>query len=637
MKAQSNHMSLRRPARNESAVEHIARLLEERAAARAAQAARAAKNKARSSRLSHAAHESHLSHRSHPAQRPPSDKQLPEPPNCATLSHMDDSAMQERYRALLLAARNLFSLTSLDDLVENILKYSCTMMQAEACSMFLPDKTTRELVIHSARGKDDEINMYRIPWDKGIAGTVFHERKFMRIDDALNDPRLLRVTNAKSGLITRSMICAPLVDKDDCFGVLQALNPIGRPVFTQHDQDIFEGLTNIVTGALIRFDRELKINRETKLAQEMAMAMEIQKSYLPPEVLCLPRSEMRVRYRAARTIGGDFYASIALPGDRLLVALGDVSGKGIPAALTTAQIATEMNVRASAAEKGGLESYVTTLNDALCKRLAAGRFAATTFMLYDPHQGTMEVICAGQFAPWRWHNDAWEATTIPPSLALGIFPGHKFTATLLPAQPGEKWALFTDGINEGRSRSGEEYGIARLRESLGAAGHAAETLKRAWSSWEGFVDGEHQHDDACLALILLKPEATLEITSKPANCKLCRHFIEAWALTAGYTDLERGTIVLAADEAVTNVIRHTYNNAPDKPIVLSAEIADGHLHLRLRDSGPHVDPEKMKGRELEDIKPGGLGLHLLRQVFTTVEHIKLPNGNEWHLAKPLPA
>src|SRR5471032_1086179 len=286
---------------------------------------------------------------------------------------MDETATQERYRALLLAARNLFSLTSMDDLVENILKYSCVMMQAEACSMFLPDRATRELVIHSARGKEDAINAFRIPWDKGIAGTVFQQRKFMRIDDALNDPRLLRLTNAKDGLVTRSMICAPLVDKNDCFGVLQALNPIDRPVFTRLDQDIFEGLTNIVTGALIRFDRELKINSEIKMEQEMSMAMEIQKAYLPPEELRLSRSELRVRYRPARTIGGDFYASIALPEDKLLVALGDVSGKGIPAALTTAQITTEMHALAPLAVEGGLEVYVNALNENLCKRLAAGR------------------------------------------------------------------------------------------------------------------------------------------------------------------------------------------------------------------------------------------------------------------------
>jgi sigma-B regulation protein RsbU (phosphoserine phosphatase) len=547
---------------------------------------------------------------------------------------MDDTAMQERYRALLLAARNLFSLTNLDDLVENILKYSCVMMQAEACSMYLPDRVRRELIIYSARGKDDAINAFRIPWDKGIAGTVFQQRKFLRIDDAQNDPRLLRTADQKTGFITRAMLCAPLVDRDDCFGVLQALNPIDRPIFTQHDQDIFEGLTNIVTGALVRFDREQKINSEIKLAQEMSLAMEIQKSYLPPEELSVPRAEMRVRYRAARTIGGDFYASISLPDDRLLAALGDVSGKGIPAALTTAQITTEMQALSPLANSG-LADYVNALNNALCQRLAAGRFAATTFLLYDPKRETMEVICAGQFEPWRWRDDVWEPVSVPHALALGIFPGHRFTSTEIPCKPGEKWMLFSDGINEGRNTEGEEYGVERLRESLGG-GHAADTLKRAWQGWQNFVDCEHQHDDACLALILLKPVAQMQIASEAKNCKLCRQFIEDWSLTAGFPDLVRGQIVLAADEAVTNVIRHTYASAPDKPIFLSAEIADGLLHLRLRDHGPHIDPEKLKGRQLEDIKPGGLGLHLLQSVFSIVEHTPLPDGNEWHLGKPLP-
>ncbi len=548
---------------------------------------------------------------------------------------MDDSSMQERYRALLLAARNLFSLTNLDDLVENILKYSCTMMQAEACSMFLPDATSRELVIHSARGKEDAINMFRIPWDKGIAGAVFQERKFMRIDDAQNDPRLLRVTNAKTGLVTRSMICAPLVDKDDCFGVLQALNPIGRPVFTRHDQDIFEGLTNIVTGALIRFDREQKITQETRLKQEMALALEIQKSYLPPEELHLRRSEISVRYRPARTIGGDFYASLDLPGDRLLAAVGDVSGKGIPAALTTAQITAEIHAHGHELEKG-LAAYVTVLNEQLCQRIARGRFAATTFLLYDPHREQMEIICAGQFEPWRRRDDKWEPVTVPHGMPLGVFRGQKFSASVIPAKPGETWALFSDGITEGRNLAGEEYGIDRLRESLGT-GHPCEVLQRAWTGWEKFVDTEHQHDDACLALILLKPEPKLEMHSSAKNCRQARDFIEAWALVAGYADLERGRIVLAADEAITNVIRHTYKGAPDKPIELSAEVADGHLHLRLRDFGPHVDAATLKGRELDDIRPGGLGLHLLKSIFTVVEHKTLPDGNEWHLAKPLGA
>jgi sigma-B regulation protein RsbU (phosphoserine phosphatase) len=546
---------------------------------------------------------------------------------------MEDYAMAERYRALLHAARNLFSLTNLEDLVENILKYSCIMMQAEACSMYLPDFATKELVIYSARGKEDAINAFRIPWDKGVAGTVFQQRKYMRIDDAEKDSRIFRTVDLKTGFVTRALVCAPLVDKDECFGVLQALNPLGRPNFTPLDEDIFDGLTNIVTGALVRFDRELKIDRETRMAQELALAQEIQKSYLPPEELSLPRAEMRVRYRPARTIGGDFYASIPLSNDRLLAALGDVSGKGIPAALTTAQITGELQALATVAE-GGLAPYVNALNQALCQRLAAGRFAATTFLLYDPHRAMTEIICAGQFPPWRWRNDVWEPVSVPPMLGLGIFRYQSYTATEFATQPGEKWLLFSDGINEGRNVSGEEYGLDRLHASLGH-GPAGQVLSGAWSQWDKFVDGDHQHDDACLAVVVTKPAPALQILSAAADCQVARRFIEDWALTAGYSDLERGRIVLAADEATTNIIRHTYRSVPDRPIILSASIEDDLFHLRLRDFGPGVNVAELKGRELEEIRPGGLGLHLLHSVFSVVEHTVLADGNEWHLAKPL--
>ena len=547
---------------------------------------------------------------------------------------MDDTNPLERYRALLQAARSLFSLTNLDDLVENVLKYSRTMMHAEACSMFLPDRATKELILYSARGHEDAVHQFRMPWDKGIAGSVFHRRNFERIDDAQKDPRLMRSADNKTGFITRAMLCAPLVDRGDCFGVLQALNPVGRSTFTDVDTEIFEGLISIVTGALVRFDRELKVNHEAQLARELALAMEIQKSYLPPEELILPRAELRVRYQPARTIGGDFYVSLSLPNDRLLVAMGDVSGKGIPAALTTAQIICEMQALAPVAEKG-LDSYVTALNKTLCRRIAAGRFAATTFLLYDPAKEKMEIICAGQFAPWRWDGHRWEPVKAPSNLALGIFPGYESEITVFPCEPGEKFLLFTDGINEGRSPAGEDYGLDRLRQSLGG-GSAADVLTRAWSTWKSFVDGVEMHDDACMALVVTKPPAELKINSAARECKMARNFVEGWARAAGYSDLERGRIVLAADEAITNIMRHTYRSCPDQTIILKASITADHFHLHLRDFGPPVDPAKLKGREIDDVKPGGLGLNLLRMVFTVVEHTVLEDGNLWHVAKPLP-
>jgi anti-sigma regulatory factor (Ser/Thr protein kinase) len=223
----------------------------------------------------------------------------------------------------------------------------------------------------------------------------------------------------------------------------------------------------------------------------------------------------------------------------------------------------------------------------------------------------------------------------PKNLALGIFPKYESEITLSPCKPGEKWLLFTDGINEGRNAAGEDYGFDRLRASL-EPGAASDIITLAWSSWQNFVAGIDAHDDACMAVIVTKPPDTLEMTSEPKECKQARNYVEDWARVAGYSDLERGRIVLAADEAITNVIRHTYRSTPDRPIILTAALTDGLLHLRMRDYGPPVNKEELKGRELEDVKPGGLGLMLLRTVFSVVEHVPLADGNEWHLAKPLP-
>lgn len=540
-----------------------------------------------------------------------------------------------RYQALLRAARNLFQLTDLNDVIEHVLKHSLSIMEVEACSMYLPDRMTKELVIYSARGSED-VNFHaaRIPWDAGIAGQVFQQKTMIRVDDVQNDPRFLRDMDKKSGFISRAMLCFPLNEKDDCLGVLQAINPICG-VFSDEDQDLLWALSSIMASALLRLEREKKLMAEAKLNRELSLAHEIQKSFLPPEKVILPRAELHVRYQPARTIGGDFYAAIPLENDRFLVAIGDVSGKGIPAALTTAQVTGEINALSIFA-KGDLREWVRMLNHGLCGRLAAGRFVATTFLLYDPHAGKMEVACAGQFAPWRWDGQRWAAVDVPSALPLGILSEYEYESRVFDCQPGEKWLLFSDGINEGRNNLKEEYGLERLQESL-TEGDPEAVLETAWKKWHDFTVCHDLHDDACLALVACRPAENLVLTSEASCCKLGRRFVEGWGMHAGFSDLERGQMVLAVDEAFTNVIRHAYGSKPGQKIEFNAGIQDGKLILKIRDYGPPIDPSLLKGRDLKDIKPGGLGLPLLHMIFPEVEFQALPDGTELRLAKPVPA
>ncbi|MEM1058775.1 MAG: SpoIIE family protein phosphatase [Verrucomicrobiota bacterium] len=546
------------------------------------------------------------------------------------------SDLQTRYQALLLAARNLFALTNLDDLLDNILRHSRQMMNAEACSLYLPDAETRELIIYSARGQEDrDFHTVRIPWDKGIAGTVFTTREMIRIDDAQNDDRVFKPVAGKGGFVNRAMVTIPLLDGEQALGVLQAINPVDGGIFDEHDVEIFEGLASLVTSALLRLEAQKAAVEEAKFQQELELAHEIQQSFLPPSSVMTDHAEVRVQYQPARTVGGDFYASVELPGDRLLVAAGDVSGKGIPAALTTAQVTGEMNALSGYAT-GDLTEFVRKLNTSLCGKLAAGRFVATTFLLYDPHARTMETICAGQFSPWCLAQDGdWEEKQVPRSLPLGVFENFEYEATTFSCQPGEKWLMFSDGINEGRNNAEEEYGFERLQASL-QPGSPAQVLEGAWLEWIRFVNTSDLHDDACLVLLTTHPPRSFEMLSDPGNCKSGRDFIEHWACAAGYSDLDRGQIVLAADEAFTNIIRHAYKNQKDQKIVISIDLEADAFRLSFRDFGPPLDVNCLKGRKLEDVKPGGLGLHLLEMIFERVEYICCEPGTELVLRKKLP-
>jgi anti-sigma regulatory factor (Ser/Thr protein kinase) len=114
-----------------------------------------------------------------------------------------------------------------------------------------------------------------------------------------------------------------------------------------------------------------------------------------------------------------------------------------------------------------------------------------------------------------------------------------------------------------------------------------------------------------------------------------REFVEAWATYAGFDDVTVGQIILACDEAATNVFRHAYGHHPG-PLNLQAEVNDTHLTLRMTDKAKPVDPSKLAGRDLADLRPGGLGTVIIQQVFDEVIYEPLDVGTMLVLRKKLP-
>ena len=127
----------------------------------------------------------------------------------------------------------------------------------------------------------------------------------------------------------------------------------------------------------------------------------------------------------------------------------------------------------------------------------------------------------------------------------------------------------------------------------------------------------------------------LEFTSHTANLALMRNFVRKFLERHRFSEKQRTLMVLGIDEACTNVIRHAYDLRDDQPIALSVEVLSSCVRMRLRDYGSKTAPHTMRGRDHAEIKPGGLGLHLIRNAFDRVDYILKPRGTELVLTKNL--
>ena len=127
----------------------------------------------------------------------------------------------------------------------------------------------------------------------------------------------------------------------------------------------------------------------------------------------------------------------------------------------------------------------------------------------------------------------------------------------------------------------------------------------------------------------------LEFTSHTANLALMRNFVRKFLARHPFSEKQRTLMVLGVDEACTNVIRYAYDLRDDQPIALSVEVLSTCVRMRLRDYGEQTPAERIRGRAHDDVRPGGLGLHLIRNAFDKVDYILKPRGTELVLTKKL--
>ncbi len=413
------------------------------------------------------------------------------------------------YPGLLRVAAGLGRETDLDGLLAKILTDSLPWMRVEACSIFLPDERTGDLVIHHAHGEGaPKLGAFRVPPGRGVVWAVMEQKRLVRVDDAANDARVYKEADRATGWTTRALLAAPLLDGEECLGVVEFLNPVGRPVFTAADEQLVEYFAGLVAAALVRVRAQAAALERAALQRDLELARELQSGLLPrefPPASEPPGLELFARLEAAREVSGDFYDFFFIEPGRLCFLVGDVSGKGVAAGLFMAM--TRTLVRALARPGMTPVEILAALNDELCRNNEACLFV-TMFLGIAEDAGEISCALGGHNPPVRVSPGGAPVFGPLGGAPLGLMENAVFAPWTLTLAPGESLIVYTDGVTEALDESGELFSNERLLRELSPPGmdSAAAVAARVGAAVAQHA-GEAERSDDITILVLRRPVA----------------------------------------------------------------------------------------------------------------------------------
>jgi serine phosphatase RsbU (regulator of sigma subunit) len=318
--------------------------------------------------------------------------------------------------------------------------------------------------------------------------------------DAQHDPRFASQTIALQGI--RSVLAVPLsVDERQIFGLIYADSPTWETTFSEEHLNI---LTTLGSVAAIRVQNatllEERIERE-RLEHELELATEIQQRFQPSAPPKVNGYEFQGISFSCYEIGGDYYDFIPRNDGRMLIALGDVSGKGTAAALLMSSV--HAAIHAQVATNNTLPAAISNVNQYLAENTPTNRFVTLFMAELEPTTGRMQYINAGHNPPLIGRADGSVVQLDSGGFPLGIMPGAEFEVGDTILQPGEVLVVYSDGVSEAVNLAGEEFGMDRLSEVVKRNLYASASgiRDKVESSLSAFTQTAPANDDITLVIV----------------------------------------------------------------------------------------------------------------------------------------
>jgi serine phosphatase RsbU (regulator of sigma subunit)/pSer/pThr/pTyr-binding forkhead associated (FHA) protein len=411
----------------------------------------------------------------------------------ASGDHGDLLALISKVGVTLLAS------ATLDETLSQVALLVFDAVPAERCLIMLREAETGELKIRAAEMRDRRPEVGEVRVSRTIIEEVVNQGRSVLTSDAQHDPRFRSSTVTFQGI--RSVLAVPLGVGDRIFGMIYADSPLATSRFSE---DHLKVLTTLGSVAAIRVENTRLLEEhleQERFERELQLAREIQQRFQPTAPPVVPGYELQGISFPSYQIGGDYYDFILCPDGRLVVALGDVSGKGTSAALLMSSL--HAAVHAQVASCRPITETVGAVNRYLADNTPANRFVTLFYAELDPQTGSLSFINAGHNPPIIAHEGGTLEHLAAGGLPLGILPDFDYREGRTQLRTGDVLVSYSDGVTETQNPKGEEFGTIRLQEVIAqnierTASAIRDKIEAALSA---FAQGTPAVDDITLLIV----------------------------------------------------------------------------------------------------------------------------------------
>jgi serine phosphatase RsbU (regulator of sigma subunit) len=392
----------------------------------------------------------------------------------------------------------LLASVTLNETLEQVVSLVFEAVPADRCMVMMRDDKSPELKVAVARLRDRAGEIGEIRISRSVIDEVVTNGKSVLTSDAQADPRFSGGTVMLQGV--RSVLAVPLGVGANVFGIIYADSPLAEGRFTE---DHLKVLTTLASVAAIRVENarltEEQMERE-RLEREQQVASEIQQRFLPATAPIVAGYELQGISFPCYEIGGDYYDFIQRDDGRLVVALGDVSGKGTAAALLMSSLHAAIHAQADI--HNSLAKTIGAVNRYLVESIPANRFVTLFYAELDPKDGALAFLNAGHNPPLIVHAGGTMEQLAAGGLPLGIMSNADCREGRTQLHYGDVLVIYSDGVSEACNPAGEEFGPTRLYEVVArnmdaSAGGIRDRIESALTK---FCQGTPAADDITLVI-----------------------------------------------------------------------------------------------------------------------------------------